>query len=236
MVITLEDEKIEIAVTDLITSEHLCMFKELERKNCVTLIFNRLPISINKYYIYPVYNKGKKVYGRLYGTPTRSPEARYWAGEIFGELNSEYNQSQVALFKQEFDASNMGIGVEIIVYYPEDKLFTKKGAISSRSMDCSNFEKPLIDVLFDKRFSTRTVPEGAPNLELNDKLILSLNSVKFPSKEAKTVVKLWSYKLDEVKKLFAPKCSMCNIQCDNPECFTRNEDKKNKEDDNGIES
>lgn len=138
------------------------------------LIFNSEPFSVNRMY----YHKD--------GKAIRRQEARNWAYAIFEQLLSPYNASQISKFKDHFKSSSMAIKLSLTVFYQKSKLFNKGGSISSQSMDCSNFEKPLIDLMFDKRYSTRKPPEGAPNLELDDKYILELNSHKRVSLTGKT--------------------------------------------------
>lgn len=148
------------------------------------LILNSEPFSVNRMY----YHKD--------GKAIRRQEARNWAYGVFGQLAQPYNASQIAKFKDHFDFKSMAIKVTISVFYARHKLFNKAGTISSQSMDCSNFEKPLIDLMFDKRYSSRTPPEGAPNLELDDKYILELISTKRVSHTGNTYMSVELEALD----------------------------------------
>lgn len=135
----------------------------------VTLLVTSEPYSINKMY----YNKGiKKV---------RTQQARNWSYQVFSQLSRPYNRSQLNKFREHFNRSEMGIDIHIQVRYNDAKLFRKKGGFSTASMDCSNFEKPLIDLLFDPKYFDREPPEGCKNLNMDDVVIGRLVSEKRPS-------------------------------------------------------
>lgn len=135
----------------------------------VTLLIISEPFSINKMY----YNKGN--------TKVRTQDARNWSYQVFQQLDQAYNKQQLQLFRDIFDPSKMGIEINIQIRYNDSKLYKKDGTISSSSMDCSNFEKPLIDLLFLPKYFDRTPPDGCKNLKVDDKYILRLISEKKPS-------------------------------------------------------
>lgn len=56
--------------------------------------------------------------------------------------------------------------IQIVAYYPANIFWNKKGEISSKTVDCSNFSKPILDLIFDD------------TMGLNDKLVTSLKEEK----------------------------------------------------------
>lgn len=128
---------------------------------------NVRPFSINKMY--------------YRGNFQRTQEARNWASEVFQELNKSEVQSLLASFKEKFNKNKQGIKVTLYFRYPEEKLLTKKGAISSRAFDLTNVEKPLIDLIFGPKYNKRRFPDGCKNLNLDDKYIIDCCSYKRPS-------------------------------------------------------
>lgn len=57
--------------------------------------------------------------------------------------------------------------IEMNFEYPRDMFYNKGGVISSKTFDLSNVEKPIQDLIFKA-------------MDKNDKLIVSLNSLKYP--------------------------------------------------------
>jgi len=157
----------------------------------ITIIINSRPFSINQYYYYPVlkteihaYNAKRKA--RIYGKPVRSADARNWARSVFTELNKSGNKAQLKKFRDSFDPKLHTIGIKLACYY--ENFTTKAGIISSKTNDCSNVEKPIIDLLFDEKYYGRSCPEGCENLNINDKFITELISSKHQSDENDYVV------------------------------------------------
>ncbi len=107
-------------------------------------------------------------------TFTRTRECRDWANAIIEKLQSPKNLAAVSAFKQKFDASNGAIGVFLKFHINRSVFYTKSKDISRFSMDLSNVEKLLVDLLFDKKY-------GIHALDLDDKLIVQLVSEKVPS-------------------------------------------------------
>lgn len=78
-------------------------------------------------------------------------------------------------FRESFDPQINGIFIHITHHIPFHKFYTKKGDISIQSMDLTNVEKLLVDILFDARFYDRGELD---NINLNDKYIVKLISEK----------------------------------------------------------
>lgn len=105
---------------------------------------------------------------------TRTIECRQWGNAICHALQSKENVAAVAAFKQKFDISNDAIGVFMKFSIPVGVFYTKSQSISRFSMDLSNVEKLLLDLIFDKK-------HGPHALDLDDKLVTQLISEKVPA-------------------------------------------------------
>jgi len=79
-------------------------------------------------------------------------------------------------FYDEFDEKKHGI--ELFLTFHTPNFYTEKGTISAHSMDLSNVEKPLIDLLFLPRFHGNSPPHRVQNLNLDDRYIVCLTSKK----------------------------------------------------------
>jgi len=116
-----------------------------------------------------------------YRNGNRTVKNRKWADNIHKELEQ---------YREEMDAFHdfympmlltHSFSVNLTFFLPSKKLFTVKGKINRFSMDLSNIEKGLIDLVFDPRFYKR----GHANLNLDDTLITTLIS-----KQRKSVTNL----------------------------------------------
>ena len=134
----------------------------------IKFTLNSPPFSINKAY-----------YKRSH---TRTQDCRDWGDNILLQLQEPTIQSHISQLSKE---SVKALQLKLSYYYPSNILFTKKGDISRRSMDLSNIEKLLIDLLFDPRFCGREI-NSIPinNFNLDDKLITTLTSSKCVSWDA----------------------------------------------------
>ena len=119
----------------------------------ITFNLKAPPFSVNAMYYKKTFN--------------RTREAREWATIVFGELEKPHAQQQMELFRKAFDDKTEGVRLILTFYYPRDIILTKAGYVSSRSMDLTNVEKPLQDLIFDKKYNARKYPEGCKNLNLN---------------------------------------------------------------------
>lgn len=116
--------------------------------------------SINKAYYKQTFN--------------RTRECRDWAHGIVAALQTPDNLAAVYAFKQKFDASNDAIGVFFKFGVPRSAFYTKSNDISRFSLDLTNVEKLLLDIIFDKKY-------GHHALDLDDKLVVQLVSEKVPA-------------------------------------------------------
>lgn len=137
-----------------------------------TFLFKGLkPFSVNASYI------------RTFAGVSKSSGATEFAAQIFNCLTQHDNQVKVAKLKSEFNEITHAYSVAIVAYYPESEFYTKKGTISSRTVDLSNAEKGLIDCLFLPKFDALPFPQGANNLCVDDRCIVDMSSKKRPAKE-----------------------------------------------------
>jgi len=103
----------------------------------------------------------------------KTPQYREWHLQIQNYLKSESSQDSFTRLRDYFDPKKHYYSVNITFYYPQHILFTEKGHLSSRAHDCSNIEKPLIDILFlPSHF------KDCNNLNIDDKYIADLTSKK----------------------------------------------------------
>jgi hypothetical protein len=117
-------------------------------------------------------------------------EAEKWETGILHQLSSKQNMQKFENLRSQFDPELHSYAVTISVYYPEADFYTKKGLISAHTHDVSNYEKPLIDLLFLPKYFELPAPYGCKNLNMDDKYITRMFSTKRPGTEHKLIVKI----------------------------------------------
>lgn len=117
-----------------------------------------------------------------------------WRKTVLEALNCPSNLSQCQSLADTFNPALHSFYVTITVFYPTEKFFVQgskgkspKGAISSRTMDLTNTEKVLIDLIFNKTIS------------IDDRYISDLKSEKRPSEGFKTLVRISLVPLNSIK-------------------------------------
>lgn len=123
------------------------------------------PYSVNSYYY-----RNRSIKRR---------EAVEWEHTIIEHLRNKEYQDKIEEFRNLFSPSKHSIEIHIKLQYPKELLYTKKHQISSKSFDISNTEKPLIDVIFLSKYSTKT----SRNLEIDDKYITKMIVEKVAGKD-----------------------------------------------------
>jgi len=108
----------------------------------------------------------------------KTKEAREWSGQVFYHLNDVAIQAELEKIRTNFDPKVHGLHVEMKAFFPPSKLFTKSEHLSGRAHDITNFEKPLVDLLFLPKYHNLTPPQGAPNLNVDDRYLLGCSSSK----------------------------------------------------------
>lgn len=139
-------------------------------------VLNVKPFSINAIH----YRDGKR----------KTVEAREWECTIFNALSTTKHLADMKELKTAFDPLRHGFAIKLTCYYPEIMYKTKLGNISSKTMDITNWEKPLVDVLFLDKYSLYDPPFGVQNLQTDDKYIVSMHSRKLSHKEPNTKIEI----------------------------------------------
>ncbi len=143
----------------------------MDKKHIIFSI-NSAPYSVNQYF---------------YGNRSiKRKETVEWELTILEQLRYKQIQDDFQSLKSQFDPCKHSITVELDFYYPKDILFTKQKQISSRAFDVTNVEKPLIDLLFLKKYCTYNIK----NMEIDDKYITKLISQKKHSENHRIDVKI----------------------------------------------
>lgn len=127
---------------------------------------------------------------------TYTNETRAWRAKFFTDLMKDSNQSAVNNIRSYFDPSKHMIRLVFHWYTPKEKLFTKEGRISGRSMDVDNCLKIPTDCLFDAKYNDTWLAKKhnnkresklwehlskINNLNINDKFVFDTRSIKLPS-------------------------------------------------------
>ena len=124
------------------------------------------PISVNSMY----YND--KRHGKTKAALTWSEEVLYGLKKYAPEI-----EKLTALF----DSKKHVYTVHFIMNAPVDFYYNKAGEISARLIDVSNFEKPLLDLIFLPKFFGTNYPKQAINFNADDRYVRKLTSEKLPS-------------------------------------------------------
>ncbi|HEY5688546.1 MAG TPA: hypothetical protein VIS27_09610 [Yeosuana sp.] len=107
-------------------------------------------------------------------TFTRTTECRQWARGIAEALQSPTNMSEITKFLNTFNRDVDAIGIFLKFKIPRGTFYTQKNDISRHSMDLTNVEKLLVDIVFDRK-------HGPHALDLDDKMLVQCISEKVPS-------------------------------------------------------
>jgi len=87
----------------------------------------------------------------------KTKECRDWETRFEAYLDEVPNLSRLATYKN--------FHIEIDIIWPKEIFYNSKGEISSKTFDCSNTEKIILDCLFKK-------------IQTNDKYVTKLTSSK----------------------------------------------------------
>jgi hypothetical protein len=103
----------------------------------------------------------------------KTTEYKEWHYKVQNHLKCEKSQEAFARMRDFFDPSKHYYSVKLTFYYPQHILFTEYGKLSANAHDCSNIEKPIIDILFlPSHF------KDCNNLNIDDKYIADMHSRK----------------------------------------------------------
>ncbi len=122
---------------------------------------------------------------------TKTQEAREWSHTVFHYLDAPDIQEQFKSLREYFDPVKHRYVVRLKAFYPESVIYTKEGAMSSRCHDVTNWEKPLIDLMFLPVHGEKPNPYGVMNLMIDDKHLVRLTSSKHPSDDGECRIEVW---------------------------------------------
>ena len=108
----------------------------------------------------------------------KTAAAKNWEHTVLHQLNGGTNAAKFEKLRNAFDPNKHAFSVTIIVEYPVSEFYTKNGTISAHTQDVSNVEKPLIDLFFLPKYFAQQDPYGAPNMNVDDKYITRMQSIK----------------------------------------------------------
>lgn len=137
----------------------------------LSIKLNSPPFSINK---------------ATYRNGNRTVANRKWSEKVLEQLHQHKAQIEQFTAYVEENIDKVELSIDLMFEMPYKKLYTKSGKVNGNSMDLSNIEKGLIDLIFDKRFFKR----GWVNLNLDDALITKMISRKVPSLTGKYHIKI----------------------------------------------
>jgi hypothetical protein len=109
---------------------------------------------------------------------SKTSGANEWCSKFFYKLAWAPNQAELDKIRNVFNEKLHGLEINIIAVLPKEDLFTKKGTLSSRSLDVTNYEKIICDCLCLPKFNDEPLPKGAPNLNIDDKSVVKVQSQK----------------------------------------------------------
>lgn len=132
------------------------------------------PLSVNATYV------------RTFTGTHKSSLANEWTAQAVNQLSAEHHQAALQELRNFIKPKEHYIKFNITVVYPRKLLITKAGGISSKSQDCSNFEKSIIDLMMLPKFHIEEFPYGGPNCNIDDKIIAHMESRKAASSDGES--------------------------------------------------
>lgn len=108
----------------------------------------------------------------------KTSAAKEWSCQVLHALNAPQITEDLKELREAFDPKKNGYEINLIFNYPKNIFRNKEGEISSRTMDITNIEKPLIDLLFLCKYFDLESPYGAKNLNIDDKYLTKMVSEK----------------------------------------------------------
>ncbi len=97
----------------------------------------------------------------------KTPEAKSWEEAVLTQLLNE--AKELSAMADDWRKSGGYFELHLHAFYPHRIFYTAEGELSGRTIDITNFEKPLQDLIF-----------GQACMGLNDKLVKKLVSEKSP--------------------------------------------------------
>lgn len=120
----------------------------------------------------------------------KTRDYRDWERAVLYALVEPGPKAELAKLRESFDPKTSALSLQLISYIPQDSLFNKQGSLSSRSLDLTNVEKPIVDILMLPRYHQVLQGMGGGNVNIDDKHIVSLKSCKRLSRDTKHWLKV----------------------------------------------
>lgn len=108
----------------------------------------------------------------------KSAKCKQWETMVLLALTSEQSQQEMKNIRESYKQGVHCFKVHLTAVYPVNHFFTKSGIVSNKTLDCSNWEKPIVDLLFLPKYHSQSPPSGCPNINVDDRFITSLSSEK----------------------------------------------------------
>jgi hypothetical protein len=129
------------------------------------------PFSINAAYV------------RTHSGVHKSQGASQFCSQIFHILGREVNQAKLTELREHFNVDKHVWICNMTAFYPHTEYFNKKGHISSKTIDCTNWEKLIVDAIWLPKFHNESFPQGCPNLNSDDRFLVYMSSHKQPAEQ-----------------------------------------------------
>ena len=113
---------------------------------------------------------------RLHG---KTQEAKDWSCKVLQHISVHKNQFEE--LRNNFDPQKHVYKMHLKMLVPVDVYYTKNGELTSKIVDLTNYEKPLVDLIMLKKFYGSNVPYEALNLNTDDRYLQSMLSEKVPT-------------------------------------------------------
>lgn len=110
-------------------------------------------------------------------TPHKTVEARAYEEAVLGLLEREEGISDIG---HQWRLSGGYVHIELVAVYPREVFYNKQGMVSAKTLDVTNFEKILQDLIMNKtmlvddRFVTRLVSSKCPGSQYEIRVVLQL--------------------------------------------------------------
>ena len=108
----------------------------------------------------------------------KSSKYKSWETKVLLSFTSEQSQEEFDKIRKMYQHGVHCFKVKLTAYYNTSSYFTKSGIVSNKTIDCSNWEKAIVDLLFLPKYHDLKPPSGAPNINVDDRYIISLTSEK----------------------------------------------------------
>lgn len=138
----------------------------------------RFELSINAFSVNNVYCRDRRY---------KTSAFKEWEMRFITQLRRKTPQEQLQKIREAFQLGDK-FAVKLTFFYK--RFLNKDGFISAHVEDLSNVEKAAIDILFLGKYHVLPEPYGAPNINADDRYIISLLSRKQASKDPEDKIRI----------------------------------------------